>query len=118
MRSTIGSSGRPIPRIWKKWSMTQIESNPASSAARTTRASVGPSCCGPPGQLNELIWSPNFTRGSSTEEAAGVAETPRHIHAATVADGRPDPGGRRIRIHGQQRDDLAAAGAYVAGIHA
>ena len=32
MPSSIGSSIRPTPRIWKKWSMTQIESKPASSA--------------------------------------------------------------------------------------
>ena len=30
--SSIGSSTAPTPRIWKKWSMTQIESKPASSA--------------------------------------------------------------------------------------
>ena len=33
--SSIGSSGLPTPRIWKKWSMTQIESKPTSSASRT-----------------------------------------------------------------------------------
>ena len=58
--SSIGSSGRPTPRIWKKWSMTQMESKPASSAARTTRASVGPIASGPPGQVNEESWSPAF----------------------------------------------------------
>ena len=39
--SSIGSSGAPTLRIWKKWSMTQIESKPASSASRTMRARVG-----------------------------------------------------------------------------
>ena len=42
MPSSIGSSGGPTPRIWKKWSMTQIESKPTSSAWRTIRARVGP----------------------------------------------------------------------------
>ena len=50
--SSIGASGGPRPRIWKKWSMTQIESKPASSAVRTTRASVGPMASAPPGQVN------------------------------------------------------------------
>ena len=40
--SSIGSSPGPTLRIWKKWSMTQIESKPTSSAVRTIRASVGP----------------------------------------------------------------------------
>ena len=60
--SSIGASGGPRPRIWKKWSMTQIESKPASSAVRTTRASVGPISAAPPGHVNWLTWSPNLTR--------------------------------------------------------
>ena len=59
--SSIGSSVAPTLRIWKKWSMTQIESNPASSASRTIRPSVGPMASGPPGHVNEGIWSPSFT---------------------------------------------------------
>ena len=62
MPSSIGSSSRPTPRIWKKWSMTQIESKPTSSAVRATRARVGPIAAAPPGQVNELICRPNFTR--------------------------------------------------------
>ncbi len=58
--SSIGSSTLPTPRIWKKWSITQIESNPASSAWRTIRARVGPIASVPPGQVNELIWRPTF----------------------------------------------------------
>ena len=42
--------------------MTQIESKPASSAVRTTRASVGPMAAAPPGQVNWLTCSPNFIR--------------------------------------------------------
>ncbi len=53
--SSIGASGGPRPRIWKKWSITQIESNPTSSAVLTTRARVGPMAAAPPGQVNELI---------------------------------------------------------------
>ena len=40
--------------------MTQIESKPASSAARVTRARVGPMASAPPGQVKLLICSPNF----------------------------------------------------------
>ena len=58
--SSIGASGGPPPRIWKKWSMTQIESKPTSSAVRATRASVGPMAAAPPGQVKLLIWRPNF----------------------------------------------------------
>jgi len=61
--SSMGSSAGPIPRIWKKWSMTQSESNPASSAERTIRASVGPIAVVPPGQSKRLIWRPIFTVG-------------------------------------------------------
>ena len=57
----MGSVTGPTPRIWKKWSMTQIESNPASSAVRAILARVGPMASGPPGQVKELIWSPSFT---------------------------------------------------------
>src|ERR671914_2277272 len=57
--SSIGASGGPRPRIWKKWSMTQIESKPTSSAVRTTRASVGPIPAAPPGHVKLLICSPN-----------------------------------------------------------
>ena len=60
MPSSIGSSGRPTEPIWKKWSMTQIESKPASSAVRTMAASVSPSRSPPPGHVKELIWRPSF----------------------------------------------------------
>ncbi len=60
MPSSIGSSGGPTPRIWKKWSMTQIESRPMSSAWRTIRASVGPMAAGPPGQSKSSICRPSF----------------------------------------------------------
>ena len=38
MPSSIGSSGLPTEPIWRKWSMTQMESKPASSAVRTMSA--------------------------------------------------------------------------------
>ena len=62
--SSIGASGGPRPRIWKKWSITQIESKPTSSAVRVTRARVEPMAAGPPGQVKLLTWSPNFMRRS------------------------------------------------------
>jgi len=52
---SIGSSTGPTPRIWKKWSMTQIESKPTSSAAWTMRASVGPIAASPPGHVKDGI---------------------------------------------------------------
>ncbi len=42
--------------------MTQIESNPTSSAWRAIRQRVGPMASAPPGQENEGIWRPIFTR--------------------------------------------------------
>ena len=60
--SSIGSSAWPTPRIWKKWSMTQIESKPTSSAWRTMPARVGPIAVGPPGHVNDEIWRPSFIR--------------------------------------------------------
>ena len=62
--SSIGSSTGPTLRIWKKWSMTQIESRPMSSAWRTMRARVGPISAVPPGHENDEIWMPSFTRGA------------------------------------------------------
>ena len=52
--SSIGASGGPRPRIWKKWSITQIESKPTASAVRVTRASVGPIAAGPPGPVTSI----------------------------------------------------------------
>ena len=63
MPSSIGSSISPTLRIWKRWSMTQIESKPASSAARQMRARVGPMASSPPGQVKDEIWRPTFNVG-------------------------------------------------------
>ncbi len=60
MPSSIGSSAGPMPRIWKKWSMTQSESKPTSSALRTIPSSVGPIAASPPGHVNRLICRPSF----------------------------------------------------------
>ena len=49
--SSMSSSASPSPGSWKKWSMTQMELKPASSAVRTTSASREPSSGGPPGQV-------------------------------------------------------------------
>ena len=95
MPSSIGSSGRPTDRIWKKWSMTQMESKPASSAARTTRARVGASCSGPPGHVNELIWSPNFKGDLGLGVGAGKG---------TAGRGGGPPGWRRGRQRKRSQD--------------
>src|ERR1039457_1629106 len=58
--SSIGSVTGPTPRIWKKWSISQIESKPASSAVRAIRPRVGAIAAVPPGQVNESIWRPIF----------------------------------------------------------
>jgi hypothetical protein len=49
----MGSFSEPGAPICQKWSITQIESNPASSAERTTLPKVGPIAAAPPGQVNE-----------------------------------------------------------------
>ena len=48
--SSMSSSGGPIIEIWKKWSITQSEVSPASSALRATRPKAGPMEAGAPGQ--------------------------------------------------------------------
>jgi hypothetical protein len=40
--------------------MTQMESNPTSSAVRTMFANVSPMAASPPGHVNELICNPIF----------------------------------------------------------
>src|SRR2546430_15775086 len=47
-------------RICQKWSITQIESKPASSAVRAMSASVLPSLAGPAGQVKSAMSSPSF----------------------------------------------------------
>src|SRR5918999_1522561 len=81
--SSIGSSRLPTLPIWKKWSITQIESKPTSSAVRTTDASVSAMPVSPPGQVNELICRPSFMGGRSLGEKVGLG---RHHD---VADDRP-----------------------------
>src|SRR5450759_2759695 len=115
--SNMGSSAGPIPRIWKKWSITQRESNPASSALRTIRASVGPMAGVPPGQLKRLIWRPIFMPSVSQ---VGLAWMP--AHSGDVA-GYPrrrgwfEPRGANrlaeevdLGWHEDVRDDAAVAG--------
>jgi hypothetical protein len=51
--SSIGWSSEPGGPICQKWSITQMESKPTSSAVLTERASVGPIAAGPPGHVNE-----------------------------------------------------------------
>ena len=76
MPSSIGASGGPPPRIWKKWSITQIESKPASSAARVTRARVGPISLGPPGPGEVVDLQPEFHAAKSRQSLEGEPPQP------------------------------------------
>src|SRR4029077_14282816 len=51
-------------RICQKWSITQMESNPAWSAVRAIWPSVLPSLAGPIGQVKSAISSPSFILAS------------------------------------------------------
>jgi PAS domain-containing protein len=84
MPSSIGSSGRPTPRIWKKWSITQIESKPRPSAWLTIRASVGPIASGPPGQVYELICRPTFMLRSVRRSTAVLVGPTMGHHAVVI----------------------------------
>ena len=79
--SSMGSVAGPTLRIWKKWSMTQIESKPTSSAQRTILASVGPIVSVPPGYVNDGIWRPSFTGISCALE-----RFPRWREAASLTE--------------------------------
>src|SRR5664279_985119 len=108
--SSIGSSAGPSPRIWKKWSMTQSESKPASSALRTIRASVGPMAGVPPGQLNLLIWRPIFM---ARDPCAGLGLTsPAYSGTREGVRRRPDEPSRLVRREAAHR---ARTGAGPAG---
>ncbi len=58
--SSISFSAGPTTGIWKKWSITAMNSNPASSAVRATVASSAPSRSGPRGVLKSGICKPIF----------------------------------------------------------
>ncbi len=104
MPSSIGSSVRPTLRIWKKWSMTQIESNPASSAVRTGSQSGrdGGRAAGPrEGRDLEADLLPEEVVGGGHDDvgdaavAAGERRSPddRHGPCGGLAEGQF--GGRR-----------------------
>ena len=61
--SSISRSAGPTAGIWKKWSMTAMYSNPASSAVLATVASSAPSRSGPRGVLKSGICKPIFIVG-------------------------------------------------------
>src|SRR5690349_10970995 len=86
--SSMGSSISPTLRIWNRWSMTQIESKPASSAARHTRARVGPIWASPPGQEKDEIWRPIFTLAQPRLLEEVHLRRHDHVagHAALAAD--------------------------------
>src|SRR4051794_29325014 len=131
--SSIGSSGRPTLRIWKKWSITQMESNPAWSASRATLASVGPSASLPPGHVNELICKPTFMAGSvpcSSEQVVGGrddelavralaggrlrAANQRHGPAGGLAEGQLRGGRELVGDRAHRRPHHAAVGIRLA----
>src|ERR1700722_4512485 len=62
--SSISFSVGPTPGIWKKWSITAMYSNPASSAVRATVASSAPRRSGPRGVLKSGIRKPIFILNS------------------------------------------------------
>src|SRR6266536_1381459 len=93
-------------RIWKKWSITPIESKPASSAVRAMAASVGPRFSGPSGQLKSGTWSPIF-----------MAITNLHPYSAPDLPGHPAHqlqllplliGGDPVALHGRGETALRA----------
>ncbi len=81
--------------------MTQIESKPTESATDPMRPSVGPMAAAPPGQVNELIWRPNFT-GIAAFCARGTrraSRTRRHEQGfSPVTAGETRRIGRRYEI--------------------
>ncbi len=58
--SSMSFSVGPTAPIWKKWSITAMESKPAWSPARTTAARSAPSADAPFGQVKSGICSPSF----------------------------------------------------------
>jgi hypothetical protein len=58
------SGGSPVILIWKKWSMTQRLSIPASSAVWAMREMVGPNSVSGTGQEKLLILMPTFIGGA------------------------------------------------------
>jgi hypothetical protein len=57
--------GRPLSRIWKKWSMTHRLSTPASSAAMAILDMAGPISSA--GQGNVVMPMPSFMKASSPD---------------------------------------------------
>ncbi len=68
--SSISFSDAPTAAIWKKWSITAMNSNPASSAVRATVASSAPSRSGPRGVLKSGICKPIFIVGYLHRQAS------------------------------------------------
>src|SRR5512143_1958790 len=116
--SSIGSSTAPTLRIWNRWSITQIESKPTSSAVRTIRSRWAASSRAPPGNVNEETWRPNFTsalrrvtvgrrsvpprRGfaaGSTEQVEGLGHEDVADRAVAARErGAADQGNRSTRV--------------------
>ena len=74
--SSMSSHSRPTDGICTKWSITEIDENPTSSAARAIAPSRAAVSAGPPGQVNRPICRPKRSvMGSSSwrRAAAGVS---------------------------------------------
>ncbi len=89
--SIIGSSGgRPTTGIWKKWSMVQMLSTPASSAVRASRAIVGPISLGGAGHEKLVMLMPSFMRPgcrAQPQTRMGVSSLGPPIPPAAVCAG-------------------------------
>ncbi len=83
--SSIGSHGRPIDGICRKWSMTQSESKPAASAAFAKLRTRGPSSSEPPGHTKLGICSPKRNAGRLADGSGARLAAARAEGAATPA---------------------------------
>ena len=74
--SSMSSHSRPTDGIWTKWSITEIEENPTSSAARAITPSRAAVSSGAPGQVNRPICNPKRRAiGSSSWRRANVGDS-------------------------------------------
>ena len=74
--SGMSSHSRPTVGIWMKWSITEIDENPTSSAVRAMAPRRGASSAAPPGQDQPPSWRPKrIVMGSSCwrRAAAGAS---------------------------------------------
>ena len=85
MLSSMSSHSRPTPGICTKWSITEIDENPASSAARAMTPSRWAVSAGAPGHVNLPICSPKrMDIGSSCCRAAAIGASNRRCGTTTT----------------------------------